>query len=164
MTAAAEAVGVAVVVDHLVFDPEPLALALGVLDVGDPVLDAVVALGFEAPFPGEFEVHVFFLRDQRAGALLGDETDDAAFFGLPAAGGGAAVEVGEVGQGEGGLFAGEEGAGGEQGEEEGFHGETVFMGSIPADLKSFVGGQGRTLISLSQTSASACHLSHEGPL
>jgi hypothetical protein len=44
----------AVVVDHLVFDAEPITLAFGVLDVRDPILDTVVALGFEAPFPGQF--------------------------------------------------------------------------------------------------------------
>jgi hypothetical protein len=64
--------------------------------------------------------------------------DDATFLGLPAAGGSGAVEVGEVGERKGGLFACEEGAGGEQGEEEGFHVGKGFMGGFLSDLKSLM--------------------------
>jgi hypothetical protein len=55
----------AAVVDHLVFDAEPFLAA----DLGDPVFDAVVALGIELPVPFEDEVRVFVLRDQIAAAF-----------------------------------------------------------------------------------------------
>ena len=90
--------------------------------------------------------------------------DDAAFFGLPAAGGDSAVEVREVSERKGSLFTGEEGAGSEQGKEEGFHEGKGFMGGSGLDLKSVIVAQGRTLISFSQRRDSACHLSQDGPL
>ena len=52
----------------------------------------------------------------------------------------------------------------EQGEEEGFHEGMGVMGGLWPDLKSVIRIQGSTLISLSQSSDSACHLSHEDPL
>lgn len=65
MGSAAEAVGVSVVVNHLVFDAQPLFAS----DLGDPELDAVVPFGAEFPVPFEFEVRVFVFGDECAGTF-----------------------------------------------------------------------------------------------
>jgi hypothetical protein len=113
---------VLVVVDHLVLDAEPFALALGVLDAGDPVLDAVVAAGGEFPVPFHLEAGVLLLGDKEAGALLRGQVDDAAFFGGPAGRGLVAVGIGEIFEGEFDGFGCDGGADGEEREQEVLHG------------------------------------------
>ena len=94
--AAFEGVGVFGVVDHLVFDAEPFLA----VDLGDPILDAVVAAGGDLPFPLQFEVGVFLLGEE-VSAFAG-EMDGAVFFGGPAGLRRAATGVGEILEGEGG--------------------------------------------------------------
>ena len=106
---AAESVGMPSVIDHLVFDAQPLFTT----DFGDPKLDAVVAFGTELPIPFELEVGVLIFGDQRARAFAGKMDDPVGFRG-PACGGSVSVQRSEIVEGEGGGSRGE--CGSEQGE------------------------------------------------
>ena len=74
---AAESVGMAAVIDHLVLDAQPLFPT----DLGDPELDAVVAFGTELPIPFELEVGVLVFGDQRACTFAGKMDDPVGFCG-----------------------------------------------------------------------------------
>ena len=92
---AAEAVGVSVVVNHLVFDAQPLFTS----DFGDPELDAVVSFRAEFPVPFEFEIGVFVFGDECA-CTFSREVDGSVGLGGPACRGFVAAECGEIGEGE----------------------------------------------------------------
>jgi hypothetical protein len=57
VTATLEPIGMLLVVDHLIFDAQPLLAA----DLGDPILHAVVAARFDLPFPLKLEAGVLFI-------------------------------------------------------------------------------------------------------
>ena len=89
-------------------------------DVGDPELDARCCPWLRGAIPRSVRSFVYSFFEISAPVpfwAMRRMTPPSSVFQPPA--GGAAVEVGEVSEAEGGLFAGEEGAGGEQGEEEG---------------------------------------------
>lgn len=65
MGSTAKAVGVAAVINHLIFDAEPLFTS----DFGDPELDAVVSFRAKFPVPFEHEIRVFLFGDERAGSF-----------------------------------------------------------------------------------------------
>lgn len=113
---AAEAVGVSVVVNHLVFDAQPLFAS----HLGDPELDAVVSFGAEFPVPFEFEVRVFVLGDECA-CTFSREVNGSVGLGAPACRGFVAAECGEIGEGEfHGIRCNRAGCE-QEGEEEGTH-------------------------------------------
>ena len=75
------AVGVADVVEHLVF-----GAGRGGAGFGDEIFNAVIAGEREFPFPGELEVVKFFLGDELGAFDFGDGVERAVFD-FPAAGG-----------------------------------------------------------------------------
>ena len=123
VAAAAESVGMFVVVNHLILDAEPFLAA----DFGDPEFDTVVAALGELPLPLEREFRVLLLRNQNARALA-REMNHTALLRDPARTRLLAVRTREIGERErGGVRGGpcgcaERNGGGEE-DTGGFHRE-----------------------------------------